>query len=235
MGDYTTESIYRCRPQDAALLAHAEDQDARYDALTEVHNNASQRVEFLGYNHDHETHLQEFFQMYILDEPVSLHEYAIYPLIHFRVVKSGEVVNQANTVLDLIARIHHDPTPIISSLKERMQKIAAYFEGAVAAPNQDPFMLQEHQRGLASSKQALEQFHLTADDIRTVYTLSVIRGSYSEERPEELKEMDARISPRHPVIGSLARSFGFLKTIVATYEDAADAGEAIVHLQTYGT
>ncbi|MEP3345440.1 MAG: hypothetical protein ABJN34_11370 [Litoreibacter sp.] len=235
MGDYTTETIYRCRPQDAALLVAATEQDARFDALTKIHNNASQRVEFRGYNHDHEAHLEELFRFYLPDERVSLSEYAQHPLVHFRTVISSEVAEQANVVLDLIGKVQHDPTPIIASLKERMQKVVVFFEGAVAAPKQSPFMLQEHQRGLASAKQALEQFRLTPDDIRIVYELAMVGGFYSGDGPEELNEMDKRISPRHPIIGSLAQSFGFLKTIVATYEDAADAGEAIVHLQTYGT
>jgi len=235
MGDYTCETIYQCSAADAAHFRDNPDPSDPFAGLANIHETASKRTGFRGYSYDHDRFLPDLVKLFAPNEPLALTDYAERPCILFRVVDAADVATQANAILNLIAHAHDDPSPLIPIIRTSVAQVVTFFEGAVTKTGQDPFSMRKHQEGLDNSRRALEQFSLTADDIRTVFDLAKIGGFYPDDAPKELSALDKLHCPHSPLITSLAQSFGFLKTLVLTYEDAADAREAIVHLQTYGT
>lgn len=235
MGDFSCEAIYRCDPRDCTILFNAKTADDGINALNQIHETASQRVEFRGCEYDHIQYLPVLNDLFARREYLAFDRYAERPIIHYRIINAVDISTQAHAILELIARLKENPTPLIEVIHKEAEQMVAAYRKAMKRPDSSASTMRHYSEGLRTATSALEQFSLSATDVRTLFHIAKIGGFYPGDAPEELVAMANIHTPNSSALTSLCQSFGFLKSIIPIYEDAADAGQSIVHLQVYGT
>ncbi|WP_394196343.1 hypothetical protein [Litoreibacter albidus] len=190
---------------------------------------------FSGGDYDHVRYLPTLNKLFALHEPVRLDAYIFHPLIGVRIVEQKDLNRHTQAILNIMADFQADPTPAINHIRAELEQTLASYGDRKGEPVYDFFTEQRHIEGLHNATRALEQFSLTTENLRTLFNIAKIGGFYPGDAPAELVAMANIHTPNSSALTSLCQSFGFLKSIIPIYEEAADAGQSIVHLQVYGT
>lgn len=239
MGDFTSEQIYSTSPAAGAALGEAllqgQESDV-FDAMTRVHTEASVKTPFHGYSYDHELHLRRLVETYGTGAVAPLHAYANVATLQLRHVTQHEAASQAIGILNMLAQAQANPGRLLTIILADLRRSYQFARDTLAMQTDasaEPFR-QQREEMVAVAADAVRDFAMTEADILRVIELSPIGGFFPGDGDAELRALDKRHTPRSGNVIRLARSFGFVKTLVEPYEAANRDGLSIVHIQAYG-
>lgn len=236
MGDFTSEHIFTCDAAHAEAFQNiGEETDAAFELLGDLHEASGEPEEFRGYNYGHMNFLPIILERYGIADRLPVIDYVERPCIATRVIATQDVHAQALAVMDLLMAINADPAKLLPDILASLKRSHAFFLKAREAPDRHPAFDAKTDEAIRNTRAAVENFSMDANDLRQLFEMSVVGGYFPGDAPGALTEFCKTHEANASSLEDLAAGFGFLKTLVLPYENAADSGHAILHLQTYGT
>jgi len=239
MGDFTTEQIFITTASAGTALQAAVvvgEEEQVFEAMTMVHEDSRENVEFRGYSYDHVQHLPKLIDAFGTGAVAPLTEYINVSMLQLRQVTAKDAGAQATGILNMLAQVHKAPDRLLSLFLEDLRRIHQLTKDMSAAQTKPGSAAFSGLRADAVTKagDAVRNFAMTTTDVLRLVDLSPVGGFFPGDDPAELTDLNQRHSPASGALIGLARGIGFLKTLVEPYEAANLQGKDIVHMQTYG-